>query len=326
MRTVLSTSSSPPLALLLGLVCTASLAAPACGQEVQAPLAESGAFALRYPEAHTLLSEAEAGYTRLVAELTQRHPVAGGLLARLDAIGRGVDLLRIQILDIHSDPAISNQSEAVEAAIDRYLRNPGETLPARPKSMDLLHDHPLAGSLHTVAHHRLGESRAGVWLRLALFQPVLVVGEMEGVDARDGVATVVSRYLLKSGSPLSDFPSELPMAPTIAPDLTARYPRAAAIFDNLNLLRELVAEVLASGSTDAESRIGEAIRLFLDPSEGLTTHYEWVLMSLRHGIFHQGGPALGTLEGNERNEGPGHAGHAGHVGPQMILPGMGGMD
>jgi hypothetical protein len=281
------------------------------GQEVRKTAGAVGAFGSRFPEADDLLRRTEDSYTRLLASLVERSTPEDAL-ARLDAISRRVDALRLRILDILSASANQNRDVAVDEAIDQYLGESGEILSARPKSMDVLHEHPLAGSLDKVAPNRLGESHASVWLHLAIFQPVLLLPETGEASVRDGVETVRVRFLGKLESPPAGFPTALPMAPTVAPDLTARYPRAAAIFDNLNLLRELVAELLVGGVPQTDPAIGDEIDHFLDPSEGITTHYQWVLMALRHGIFHQGGPALGTLDGNERNELGGHSGHAGH--------------
>jgi hypothetical protein len=45
---------------------------------------------------------------------------------------------------------------------------------------------------------------------------------------------------------------------------------------------------------------------------------EWIVVALRHSIFAQGGPALGTMNGYERN---GFSGvHGQHYGPRRLPP------
>jgi len=296
-----------------------------------------------FPEMSALLERVEVGhwelYRRLAAnetdddmyrelvDLLQSGASAGEVapfsldsapLTRLHEIARRTHLLHRRILDLYADREVADPVTAAEAAIDDYLSDPEHSLPAEPKDMGLMHEHPRAMAFRG-GHPRLsGLIWASHWLQLAAYDPLFQRTAQE--ERADGMRTVIERFTRKLDDPPTGFPTEMPMAPTIAPSLLHWHPRAAAILDNLNMMHEVVADLLVHPHVeDRSAAIELLISEFVDPGYRMVDRTSWLLMSLRHGIFNQGGPALGTLERSERNLE--HGGHH-HHGGQMIVPGM----
>jgi hypothetical protein len=158
-------------------------------------------------------------------------------------------------------------------------------------------------------------------LDLAVSEPLTDYAEQDRRLA--GLDTVTNRYFAKLsyGEPPEFFPSEVPLAPAIAPGLIFLSPEAAMIWDNLNMMQEVLADVLASPQLDdLQAAIDETVDWFMDPVNGTTDQDFWEIMALRHGIFFQGGYPIAVMTESERNLG----GHAAHLqeGAVPIMSGM----
>ena len=253
--------------------------------------------------------EAAAGFAAL-------GPKAAGIISHANAFHR-------EVLGILSDPTITQfaaRREAVQKAVQRYVSRPEVALPTGPKDMDVLYDHPHALDFRTGYTDIDGLIWAGHWLKLAATEPLT---DMVGPDRAAGLDTVRTRYFAKLsyGEPPEYFPSELPLAPAIAPGLIFMSPEAAMIWDNANMLQEVLADILASPDVmDVQGAIDAAVAFFMDPAAGMTDQGEWEIMALRHGIFFQGGYPLAVMTESELNVG-GHAAHLSGGGP-IIIPGM----
>jgi hypothetical protein len=156
---------------------------------------------------------------------------------------------------------------------------------------------------------------ASQWLELALCEPLIAYDTAE--ERRAGVAAAVGRFREMLERAPSGLPSEMPTAPAIAPALTQRYPRVAAVFDNAHMLHQVVWSVLAAAHADASPAVQQAVDTFLDPQHLAVSPDEWMLLSLRRGIWWQGGPAIGRMDATERNR------RVQHEHGRMPLPGMG---
>ncbi len=226
-----------------------------------------------------------------------------------------------EVTSILADPEIADPDAALQEAVRTYRSRPGVALPGVPKDMDILYVHPFALGFRTGYADLDGLVWAGYWFRLAVTEPFT---DLPAGDARSaGVDTVTARYFAKLsyGEPPSFFPSEIPLAPAIAPGLIWRSPEAAMIWDNLSMLFEVVADVLASPDTpDVESALEATFDFFLDPALAVTDQDEWEIMALRHGIFFQGGYPLAVMTESELNA-DSHAAHFGG-GTTLTIPGM----
>ncbi|MEX1258011.1 MAG: hypothetical protein WEG36_10360 [Gemmatimonadota bacterium] len=227
-----------------------------------------------------------------------------------------------ELLGIYANPAVTDRAQAVDAAVERYLSRPEVALPAEPKDMDILYDHPYTWAFRTGYPDLGGFVWAGHWYQLAASEPLMIFDTRE--ERLEGLETVRERFFskLSYGEPPESFPTELPLAPPIAPLLVSAHPRAAIILDNLNMLQDVLADVLVSPTVkDVRAALDEAVAQFVDPTYRMADRYDWMVMALRHSIFNQGGPALGTMTRTERNN-SGHAQHLQGGGGAIILPGM----
>ena len=237
-------------------------------------------------------------------------------------VARRGQTLQREVLSILADPGVPDPAAALAEAVTRYRSRPDVALPAVPKDMDVLYGHPYALAFRTRYEELDGLVWAGHWLRLAATEPMTDLPA--GTERAAGIDTVRARYdaKLSYGKPPSSFPSELPLAPAIAPGFIWHSPEAAMIWDNHSMLLEVLGDVLASPElADVPRAVEAALDFFLDAEVGVTDRDEWEIMALRHGIFFQGGFPLAVMTESERNTG-GHAAHLAGGAPLMVIPGM----
>src|SRR5690606_14823036 len=142
---------------------------------------------------------------------------------------------------------------------------------------------------------------AARWFQLGGSEPLMVFRQ-NPAEQHTGVEATRARFIEMLANPPESFPSHMPMAPTVAPELVTRHIQAAAILDNLNMMLDVVADILVNAEiADKGAAIDEVVDLFADPTYLAIDHLDWVRMSLRHGIYAQGGPAIGRLDRPERN-------------------------
>ncbi len=227
-----------------------------------------------------------------------------------------------EVLSILADPSVLDREAALTDAVRLYRERDDVALPVVPKDMDILYGHPYALGFRTGYADLDGLLWAGHWLRLAATEPLTDLSP--GPDQAAGIDTVTSRYhaKLSYGEPPEFFPSEIPLAPAIAPGFIWLSPEAAIIWDNLSMFLEVVVDVLASPSTsDLPGALEAAVDFFMDPEVAVTDQDDWEIMALRHGIFFQGGYPLAVMTESERNVG-GHAAHLAGGGTLVTIPGM----
>ena len=239
-----------------------------------------------------------------------------------EIIARGNAFYR-EVLGILAEPnmAFAERRAAVAQAVERYRSRPDVALTPAPKNMDILYDHPYALDFRTGYTDLDGLIWAGHWARLAATEPLTDFPDK--VARAEGIDTVTARYhaKLSYGDPPEFFPSEIPLAPAISPGIIFLSPESAMIWDNLSMMQEVLADVLASPSVeDVDAAVEAVVDHFKDPVEGITEQGVWEIMALRHGIFFQGGYPLRPMTESELNVG-GHVAHMRGGGP-VIIPGM----
>jgi hypothetical protein len=260
--------------------------------------------------ADDVAEEAEAGF----GVLGER---GAAVIARANAFHREV----LGILADRGIPTFAERSAIVAAAVQRYLSASEIAVPGAPKDMDILYDHSQALAFRTGYADLGGLIWAGYWLRLAATEPLTDIADPE--RRAMGLDTVTTRYHLKLsyGEPPQFFPSELPMAPAISPGMIFLSAEAAMIWDNVSMMQEVLADILASPRvTDVKDAIDLTIEHFTDPDFRMRDQGYWEIMALRHGIFFQGGYPLAYRAESELNVG----GHAAHLrgGGNIIIGGM----
>ena len=237
---------------------------------------------------------------------------------------RGAEVIRRtqafhhEVLAIFAGVAGSDRAGALDEAVDRYLSRPEVSLPDLPKDMTILYDHSFTSFVTDEAGPRRkqpypnlsGFSWATHWFQLAALEPLELA--TDGDERRRGLAVVADRFArkLSAGKPPDAFPTELPLAPCIAPGLVAIHLRAAAILDNLNMLHAVLWDVMVHPKVgNLRASLDEVIAQFTSRTDRVVEVDDWIQMALRHSIFAQGGPALGTMTQSERNNN-GHLQHA----------------
>ena len=258
-----------------------------------------------------MLSEvADGGYTG-AASTPNLDRVSPRLVRTLE---RTYDLQRT-VYEIYSDASVGDKAGAIDTAVDRYLAERELALSPVPKSMEIMDEQ------HGSMVFRENYPRTAAlywsfrWLQLGGSEPLMFY--LTEAEQHNGVEATIARFREMLENPPETSPSHMPMAPTVAPELVSRHGRAAAIIDNLNMMHDVLADVLASGDiTDKSAAVNEVLDLFVDPGYLQVTEIDWIRMALRHGIYAQGGPAIGRIDRPERN-----AGHDHGAGGIVIMPG-----
>ncbi|MEX2583617.1 MAG: hypothetical protein WD766_10095 [Gemmatimonadota bacterium] len=347
------------LAVPLALVTVALQAMPALGQAEGAnrsiTSAQPGAFDRAYPEAAAVLNSFDAVYGALFEQLytdaarvesatsdqmlamirsgapepTALRPAMPSFASSAPGIAETLawgHQFKRALYDIFADDRIADKASAVDQAVERYLSRSDLALPAEPKSMSGgSHEHMMMGGHHSMVFQEHFPSANGLawaahWFEIALMDPILFYANPE--QQREGVANVVSRFHELIASPES-MPQQMPTPAAVAPELVREHPRAAAILDNLHILHASIADVLAGDADSRSAGLQTALADVQDPTHMAVNEYDWILNSLRHGIFYQGGPAIGRIDRPERNMS--HAEHGGMVMPGMSAPSGAGM-
>jgi hypothetical protein len=207
----------------------------------------------------------------------------------------------------------ADRRQALDAAIRKYRSRPDSALPDAPKDMTILYDHPYTSfvppkppdtePLRVLAYPKLtGFEWSAHWYELAVLEPL---GDLDDRLERDrALATVAERFQRKltGGTGLDAFPTELPLAPAIAPGLVALHERAASIVDNLDIMLDVISDVLVHPEVaDRRAAVNEVLAQFMNRQYRCVQTDEWIVVALRHSIFDQGGFALHTMSGYERN-------------------------
>jgi hypothetical protein len=80
------------------------------------------------------------------------------------------------------------------------------------------------------------------WLQVGLYEPLVLARST--AEAKSGVATALGRFWQMVQT--ERYPEMMPMTVAVAPEFTRRHPRAAAIFDNLHMMHDIISDILAS--------------------------------------------------------------------------------
>jgi hypothetical protein len=126
--------------------------------------------------------------------------------------------------------------------------------------------------------------------------------------------------------PPRSLPYVMPMTPGIAPLFTQRYPEAAAIFDNLHSMHDVISDILANDAVPRDRKRAQillAARRYRDDTTEVISRADWLGMAAAMGVENQGGPVIGVLAAPpkptvqlgavmQHDAGAAGAGHAAH--------------
>lgn len=181
-------------------------------------------------------------------------------------------LLHRQIYDIYSDTRLDDSSriQLVERITDDYLANRRLAFTTAPKSMALMDSAYYSLTFRQQYPRFNGLIWAYHWLQVGLYEPLLRGNTT--VERRAGIDSTLATFWRMLENPPTNMPATMPMTPEVAPLFSARHPRAAAIFDNLHMMHDIIADILASESVPASRKRAEiyaALEEFQDGSRNL---------------------------------------------------------
>ncbi len=212
--------------------------------------------------------------------------------------------LEAAVYNIYADPSITDKVSAVDTALSTYQSEPQLAVPAVPKVAALMFSHDQATAFLNGYPKLSGLAWTTQWLQLAALEGMI----LRGIDDQfeDAVNTSLKRFWdkvgLDSGMSLFPVPIELPMAPTIAPQLYSQHPQIAVTIDNLNRFETVIFDILSYPNLQNRESIMDAVGAeFTNGQANIARDDIYLLSVLRGGIFYQGGPAVGDLSQSERN-------------------------
>jgi hypothetical protein len=208
-------------------------------------------------------------------------------------------VLHRQIYDIYADERLgqAQKDSLIERVTDYYLSNRRYAFSVEPKSMALMD-----GQYYSQVFRRRYPTFNGLiwvyhWLQVGLYEPFIAGRSPD--ERKAGVNAAVARFWDMLRDPPASMPGMMPMTATVAPLFTAAHPRAAAIFDNLHMMHDIISDILAADTVsraDKRRVIYEALREFRDPTHNVMQRDEWLMMGgMMGGIDAMGGPATGLL-------------------------------
>lgn len=209
-----------------------------------------------------------------------------------------------KLFSIYIDDSITNKRAAVAEAIEDYLSDDRHSVATIPKDSVYLVEHEQASGFKTAFPLLSGFLWTQQWLQLAALEAV-ILGTLDD-QFSNGTEIALERFWNKVGSSggmtMFPAPSELPMAPAIAPDLYSQSEEAAIILDNLNVLETVVIDILAYPNVENRGELMDAaVVKFTNKDADNSAPMDYLLFALRGGIYNQGGPAVGELMQSERN-------------------------
>jgi hypothetical protein len=202
-------------------------------------------------------------------------------------------ILHRQAYDILADDRVADRDAAMEELLAHYLSSPLAFTDV-PKGMAIMDEQYFSQVFRQRYPRFNGLIWAYHWLQVAVHEPLLLHDTPE--ERQAAMQALLARFWQMLEDPPHALPSEMPMTAAIAPEFTARYPRFAAIFDNLHMMHDVISDILVSDQVaDKRAEIYRQAGLFRDPDAMAVTREEWIAMALAHGLDAQGGPAVGIL-------------------------------
>ncbi|MGH7613757.1 MAG: hypothetical protein ACREMW_06935 [Gemmatimonadales bacterium] len=208
-------------------------------------------------------------------------------------------VLHRQLYDVYADEGIpeARKDSLVEQLTDYYLSRPDMAFVPVPKSMALMDEQYYSQVFRRRFPKFNGLIWAYHWLQVGLYEP-FIAGRTPD-EKKAGVQAAVARFWTMLQDPPATMPRVMPMAATVAPTFTARHPRAAAIFDNLHMMHDIISDILAADAVPREKKrdvIYGVLAEFRDSTRNVMTRDEWLMMGHHMGgIEAMGGPVLGLL-------------------------------
>ncbi|MBI4410519.1 MAG: DUF4440 domain-containing protein [Gemmatimonadetes bacterium] len=261
------------------------------------------------PDTAAQASELEKQYRYLTTDLLVRpprfavaeeviEPAYAKLAWRAKAMFDWAHVLHRQIYDVYADDRLPEAAKdsLIERITDYYLTSDLAFQPV-PKSMALMEEQYYSRAFWTRHPKFNGLIWAYHWLQVGLYEPFIAFRSPH--ERKAGVQAAVARFWGMLRDPPATMPQVMPMTATVASLFTARHPRAAAIFDNLHMMHDIISDILASDAVARSEKrdvIYAALTEFRDTTCNVMTWEEWAAMGEHMGgLEAMGGSPLSPL-------------------------------
>jgi len=248
-----------------------------------------------------VLEEHEFGYiTKNLLVHPPRLPLVESAIApdyvrlapEAQAMFHWAHLLHRQIYDVLADDRLSDSAQDAEVrTLLRYYRSdPALAFSDQPKSMELMTGQPYSQAFLRRYPKFNGLIWAYHWLQIGLYE-ALLIGKTP-TERQQAVTRTVARFrAMVDGAPAT-LPSEMPLAPTVAPTFVQRFPEAAIIFDNLHAMHDVISDILTNPAVPRAQKRAEILRAasrYRDGTTSVVTRDAWHEMAEAMGAAAQGG-------------------------------------
>jgi uncharacterized membrane protein len=209
-------------------------------------------------------------------------------------------VLHRQIYDIYADARLSPEARdrLIERVTDYYLSRKDYAFAAAPKSMALMDGQSFSQGFRKAHPKFNGLIWAYHWLQVGLYEPLILGGTP--AEKQAGVKATLARFWSMLKDAPKNFPQMMPMTSAIAPNFSAKHPRAAVIFDNLHMMHDIISDILVADTIPRDRKravIYAQLAEFRDGTGNVVSMDEWRDMAgMMGGIGMMGGPATDLLK------------------------------
>ena len=200
-------------------------------------------------------------------------------------------MLHRQLYDVLSDARIAPSArEARVAQVLAYYRSrPDLALSAQPKTMELMEGQPYSLTFRRVAPRYNALIWSYHWLQMVTYDALLA---SDSRDSRRADIDSAIAHFWKMVDDSTASPAVMPMSAAIAPGFTEHFPEAAAVFDNLHALHDVISDIFASDSIPRRDKRGVALRAaaqYRDSTTAVSSRDDWLAMSRAMDVEKMGG-------------------------------------
>lgn len=176
-------------------------------------------------------------------------------------------VLHRQLYDVYAtvELPLATRAAMVERLTDRYLRDTRYAFADKPKSMALMDDQGFSQRFRREQPAFNGLIWAYHWLQVGLYDPLITGTNAE--EQRRGVGAQLTAFRAMLADSAS-YPATMPMTAGVSPRFAAAHPRAAAIFDNLHMMHDIISDVLASPTMSVAQKREEVLRQLAEMQDG----------------------------------------------------------
>ena len=176
-------------------------------------------------------------------------------------------VLHRQIYDVYARTELGRpaQDALIEALVDHYLAETAYAFTDRPKAMALMDEQPFSQRFRREHPVFNGLIWAYHWLQVGLYEPLLVA--TTPAEQEVGVRRTLDRFRAMIRHPDS-MPRVMPMTADVSPRFAAAHPRAAAIFDNLHMMHDIISDILVQPEWTRAEKRAEILRQMAEMRDG----------------------------------------------------------